>query len=465
MTIQNQILVTSLMATVLVSNAFAQTNEMLTHSAFSLRQWAEQDYMLGNWGGLRTNLSNRGIDFEFFYAGSMPVNLSGGIRQGSVYQGGFLMGMDLNSDKLLGYKGGTFHVSSIGLHGDKPFSDRYIGDLNKVNLLDYANAMRLWELWYQQTFLNDQLALKLGVLSIDRDFIVPELYGGLGQAPFINQTFFFPTMAFNLFDIPGMPTKYHGLATTPTSAPGALLKWSPSKSFYTQAGIYGGNPDKSFSGTHFRLSESEGSLSFFELGYRLNSSSDSTGLEGSYKIGGYYHTADFVDVYDGVTATFMGLAGLPVPPIREYDGNGGAYLLAEQQLYREKDRTDPARQGLLTFFRLAGAPANRNLAQFAIDGGLVYKGLLPGRNWDTLAAAVSYMRISDDIRQAQLDANTIAPNSFVPVDYETVFELSYKIQATAWWTVQPSFQYVFHPGGSRAIPDAKALIVQMTLRF
>src|SRR5262249_42694694 len=103
-----------------------------------------QDYMLGTWGGGRTWLSEHGVDFEFFYIGTVPSVVSGGRKRASVYQGLLAMTLDLDSKKLLGYDGGRFHASSLWLHGEKPFSDAYIGDLNKVNLIDYPNAFRLW---------------------------------------------------------------------------------------------------------------------------------------------------------------------------------------------------------------------------------------------------------------------------------------------------------------------------------
>jgi len=139
--------------------------------------------------------------------------------------------------------------------------------------------------------------------------------------------------------------------------------------------------------------------------------------------------------------------------------------LFEQELFRELDKDDVAHQGLVGFLRFEGAPADRNLADFGVDGGLVYKGLIPSRDWDTLALAGSYMRISDEVAHAQRDANQLAPGLFVLADYEAVIELSYKLQMTAWWTVQPSLQYVFHPGGSSEIPNATVLIIQTTLRF
>src|SRR4051812_44477591 len=76
----------------------------------ALLRFAEQDYLLGTWGGWRSNLSSNGVDFEFFYVGSGPMNLDGGIERGAIYQGGLLMAMTLDSKKLVGYDGGTFNV-------------------------------------------------------------------------------------------------------------------------------------------------------------------------------------------------------------------------------------------------------------------------------------------------------------------------------------------------------------------
>ena len=470
-------------ATALLSLGQAQENPAPTSSFVS---WLEQDYMLGDWGGLRTTLSKHGVDFEFFYAGSLPDNLEGGNRRGTLYQGGLLMTLDLDSQKLVGYEGGTFHASSLWLHGEKPFSTfadgspNYVGDLNKVNLLDFPNAARLWELWYQQKLLEGKVTIKAGELSIDRDFIVPEYYNTLGSFTLINQTFLYPTLAFNVYDIAGLPPLHHGLASTPNAVPGVLLRFEPLRQVYGQAAVYGGDPDQTYSGTRFNLSETEGALAYFEVGYHLNQGTNDTGLEGAYKVGGYYHTGDFPDAYEGTFIALdnklLALGQTPLgiyPALQTRGGNYGLYFLAEQQLFREKDKTDPAKQGLVGFFRLAEAPGDRNLTQLGVDGGLVYKGLIPSRDWDTLAVGASYLQMSDDIANAQRDINALVTSlGGTPVfnklaDYEGVLEISYKAQLTAWWTLQPSLQRVFHPGGhlSADIPDAWVFILQTTLRF
>jgi porin len=434
----------------------------------SFQQFCEQEYLLGDWGGWRTKLSEHGVDFEFVYGASVPNNLAGGIKTGSLYQGVLLMTLDLNSDKLVGYHGGTFHASSLWLNGAKPFSADYVGDLNKVNLLDFPNSFRLWELWYQQKLLDDKVSVKFGELVVDGDFIVPEYYNSLGQLNFLNQTFFYPTMAFNVYDIPGFPPQHHGLPSTPYAAPGAVLRWDPTPKIYAQAGAYSGAPDLTSSGTQFIPSPSQGALIYSEIGYRVNQQTNDTGLGGSYKLGAWVHTGPFDNVYDGMTA-----AVFPGTPVGLIENNYGIYLLAEQQLYLEHGKADPAQQGLVGFFRVAESPADRNLAELGIDGGFVYKGLIPKRDWDTVGLAGSYLKISDDIRNAQQDINnTVVGLGGTPVftrlaDYEGVIEADYKAQVTAWWTVQTSLQRVLHPGGgiTADIPNAWVFIVQTTLRF
>jgi carbohydrate-selective porin OprB len=83
------------------------------------------------------------------------------------------------------------------------------------------------------------------------------------------------------------------------------------------------------------------------------------------------------------------------------------------------------------------------------------------------------LKISDEVGQAQRDINStvesLGGTAIFPkiADYEAVIELSYKIQVSAWWTVQPSVQRVIHPGARTLTdtPDATVFIVQTTLRF
>jgi porin len=420
-----------------------------------LMAFLTRDYLLGDWGGHRSALAKKGVEFEFFYYGALPWNVSGGLARGNEFQGVMAMMMDLDTEKLLGFHGGHFHAGSLYIHGRR-FSPNHVGDLNQVSLIDFAHGFRLWELWYEQKFLADKFSLKLGQMAIDQDFLVPEY-----SKTFLNQTFYYPTLAFNVYDIPGLPPGSHSLSSTPFGGPGARLRYDPIPQVYVQAGVYDGFPDQGYTGTRVNLNDNEGALAYFETGYRLNQGKDDTGLPGSYKVGAYFHTDDFLDLYDTIGGAFGFTAGTRAP----HGGNYGVYLLGEQLLYREGAKDDPAGQGLGTFFRAAVAPSDRNLAQLGLDAGLVYKGLIPSRDYDSFGIAFSYLEMSADLRRAQRDANAVAPGFFVESDYESVLELTYKAQVTAWWTLQTSLERVFHPGGSRAIPNAWVVVLQTTLRF
>ncbi len=424
-------------------------------------KWATQDYMLGDWDGNRTWLSQKkGIDFEFDYFSSIPTNLSGGIRTGSAYEGGFLATVDIDFGKLVDFSGGHFHVGSLLVHGD-PFSANYVGDVNRVDMLDLTHSLRLWDLWYEQKLWQDRISIKFGLLGIDQDFLVPELYNNLTSINFINQTFFYPTMAFNVFDRPFLPNNRQGLASIPFTSPGIRLRIDPTPRFYAQAGVYGGDPDQSYHGTAFDLSNQNSALSYFELGWRPNMAPGDKGLPGSYKMGAYLQTGNFSD-----NDSLAGMFGLPVNG-QVYQNNYGLYALAEQTLYRPIGPDDPAQKGLVGFVRGGYAPPDRNLYEWGADAGLVYRGLIPGRDYDTCGIAASYLGVSSEFQDIQRNINTTYPNTFPVGDYEGVVEADYKIQMTAWMTIQTSVQEVFHPGAQLAVrtPDATILIVQTGLRF
>ena len=50
-------------------------------------------------------------------------------------------------------------------------------------------------------------------------------------------------------------------------------------------------------------------------------------------------------------------------------------------------------------------------------------------------------------------------------DYERVIEVTYCIQLTKWLTIQPDFQYIIHPGGSREFDNAVVIGLVSTIAF
>lgn len=105
------------------------------------------------------------------------------------------------------------------------------------------------------------------------------------------------------------------------------------------------------------------------------------------------------------------------------------------------------------------APKFNNNIPFYFQTGLVYKGLIPGRDNDQAGVALacgnysSYKQIADE-------------NKGRPVQkYEGVLEFSYRVQINKWACVQPDLQYIIRPGANGLAPNATVLGFQAGVTF
>ena len=58
------------------------------------------DTLTGDWGGLRTNLSERGVTLEVVLKADVLSNLSGGIKRGTKYMDNWDFKLNADADKL-----------------------------------------------------------------------------------------------------------------------------------------------------------------------------------------------------------------------------------------------------------------------------------------------------------------------------------------------------------------------------
>ena len=112
---------------------------------------------------------------------------------------------------------------------------------------------------------------------------------------------------------------------------------------------------------------------------------------------------------------------------------------------------------------VAPAPSISQMPFFAA-GGLVYRGLVPGRNSDVAGFTAMYGAFSADLRRAQRLLRRTGVATGVQ-DYELALEWTYAVQVGRWLKVQPDVQYVIKPGGTGAIPNALVLGVQLAVTF
>ena len=95
----------------------------------SLPGLGQQSFVFGDWGGLRTWLSNKGIDLGLSYLSEPAWNLAGGIAPGGTYAGQENLSLDLNWEKLANINGFSTHVDFVSRLGSSNVSSRYVGDV------------------------------------------------------------------------------------------------------------------------------------------------------------------------------------------------------------------------------------------------------------------------------------------------------------------------------------------------
>lgn len=416
----------------------------------SLETGREQDHLTGDWSGLRSDWTDRGVHLMAGYSAETFGNASGGIRTGVVYTGLLELGVELDIEKLLGWRGAAANVSALYPHG-KGLTENHVGDLATISNIDAYDSFRLFELWLEQSVWEERISLRIGQLAADEEFALSDMSG-----VFLNGTFGMP--AILSLNVP--------LPEYPAAAPGARLRLHTGTGWYAQAAVYDGHPDPGDAqghpvnkhGVRVNFNSREGGLSLFEIGFHDHESDHS--LRASYRVGGWYHTADFVDLRGDTTGrSLTDPAGTGSP--RVHAGNWGVYAGINQPLLRESTEG----QGLGVFWRGAAAPNDRNLVSAYMDGGFLYAGPIPGRDEDRLGIGVAWLRMSGAERGRVKDANFFTSSAGAIPDEEIVVELTYDAILRRWWTVQPDVQWIHHPGGSGAIPDAWVFGVRSSVSF
>jgi porin len=176
----------------------------------------------------------------------------------------------------------------------------------------------------------------------------------------------------------------------------------------------------------------------------------------------------------------------------------GLYLQADQRLYAVKEQvqttsldsknpvsttTKLTEKGLYMFNEASFTPPQNNAMPFYFQTGLVYKGLIPGRDHDSVGIVLGagfYSSYYNDYLNAQNQSlvkalgssgNATVPNgpvqsspnaltgsgattstfygAYAPMFSSTeVIEAYYKIQINKWASVSPDVQYIINPAGN-----------------
>ena len=189
-----------------------------------------------------------------------------------------------------------------------------------------------------------------------------------------------------------------------------------------------------------------------EAQYTYNQGRDVTGLAGGVRMGGWHHFGKFDDQRfdaNGLSLASPFSSGIA----RRYRGNSGIYAVFDQQLYRPA--AADANTGVLSFARVSASPGDRNLADWYLDGGLIFSGLIASRPNDAFGASFLYTHISPRAAALDIDSAVLSGRAIPQRNFELSFEFNYSIFLMPGWTVQPNVAVVINPGGNIANPEAQ----------
>jgi porin len=397
----------------------------------------QSDTLTGDWGGLRSRLTDAGVTLGLQEQSEIWGNMAGGLRTGVVYDGLTTAGLSLNLDKLVGWTGATFFVNAYQIHGRGP-SGNLVGNLQVVSNIEATRDTKLYQLWVEQKLLDGRLTVRIGQEGANDQMMITQ-YGAL----FLNSSFGFPGLP--AADLPSGGPNY------PLATPMVRAEFQATDQITLVGAAFNGDPappgtgdpqlrDKG--GTAFRLNDHV--LSFGELWYAINQADDAPGLPGTYKLGAWFDSSHFPDqVYDttGVSLANPASSGIP----RGHSTGFAVYAIVDQLVWRQSGSRD---QGVGVFFQVMGAPDAFNVSNLFIEGGLNWKAPFRGRDNDVFGLAASYLGIGSALRHFSNDVRFYSGAGSVYTRNETVVEATYLYQIAPWWTMQPDLQIVVNPGAN-----------------
>lgn len=386
--------------------------------------------LLGDWGGVRTDLENLGFSLVPVLYSGYTHNYRGGLNTHHAHDlpGTMQYNAELDFAKMGLVPGGSFFIRGMHTWNDGVRDET--GSTSHPSYVwgsagDHEILVDKW--WWRQRFLDDRIEIRLGKLLNIVDLFDTSPYAG------------------NMF------TRFTSgfLSANPTipvsKGIGAFVKIWPTDWLYLQAAAM--DPDQILTRTgfdtafhgpcHFR--------GYWEFGFTPKWPSAKGPMPGNYRFGLWYDPRSKTIFQDTLGGT---------REIETDTGDVGYYLNLDQLVWKETDNPKDA-QGLGMFMRYGYAHGDVNRLEHFWSVGAQYAGLIPTRDKDVLGFGVGQGILS---RQFRSQMNSRA-------DRETVYEAYYAIEITPWMQLTPDIQIITNPGGTKDARDSIVGTVRVRIIF
>lgn len=361
------------------------------------------------------------------YIGQYYVNARGGLSTSNGrYRGNFDIWLYTDTEKSGLWENGTVGLYFQATHG-QTLTREETGDYFFYSLLETLplrnDVTQLGELWYEHRFFDEKLSIRAGKLDGYLYLAFQEMSDGFLNTAF---TLIPPT------PLPSWPFQVLGVYSKYVSDSGVEVRVASYES--KDAGPQYFLP---YTGDRGMMTFVEGVVPWEALGDEA---------AGSLRGGMWYDTQSFQEITTG--------------PARVLEGNYGVYAGMQRLLFEEEEcatsvptdcstdwsvgegegceeeESEEPAQGLYGFVQYGWAPSDRNpLFQF-FGGGVVYRGLLPGRDDDLAGLGYGYGKFGWESYETS------------GLTYEAVVETFYRWQTRKSLYLQPNLQYIANSGGN-----------------
>ena len=390
----------------------------------------------GDWGGRRDAWQDKGIALDLGYTVEAARNTAGGLRRASAHAGQLSATGLFDLERLWGW-GGTRGQLSLSLRdGDSVTSRAGLGSLMaSQEIHGRGHILRLGSLWLGRQSADGRFDIKAGRLAVGEDFNMLDC------------------VAINLTLCGGQVALLGGdyWFNSPLSQWGAVVTYRPLPAVYLRAAAYQINPryaDERGGGLRLAPAGTVGTLTPLELGWEPSFE----GRSGRYAVGGWYSSAARADAVQPLPTDVVG----SLPLLR--NGAHGGWASAQQQLTRGNGSSEAS--GLRT--QLAYAQGDRRTGDIdqMLNLQLIQTGTMPSRPQDRIGLGVATTRVNPRAAavQRQRSGDPLARR-------EKVAEVFYGWRPAVGLDLQPSFQYVRHPGGTGLRKDAVVVGIKADVRF
>lgn len=378
--------------------------------------------LTGDWGGVRTSLDEAGVSLRLYINQQLQKNFQGGLdthdaqRLSGSYD--LHLVLDFAKMKLLDDAGFFMETKGTASEGINPEKVGALFNPNSDAGDDHPIFVKKW--WFWKKFADKKVELRLGMLETNKDLFDVGAYANHEDKDFINR---------------GSIRN----ATIPhRTGIGAFVKIQPADWFYFQTAAVDAQSRDRRTGFDTAFHNEAWYTGFWEAGVTPKWTSAKGPMPGNLRVGWWYDPkpkALFTDTRGGTRT-----------------GDVGFYLGADQLIWKENDGAKDS-QGLGVFARYGHAHANANKISDYWSVGASYKGLIPKRNDDVTAFAVSQSILSGRY------GDEVHPEA----DRETAYEWYYAYQATPWCIVTPHVQVITNPGGDN--DDRDAIVAGLRVRI